>query len=74
MDERGACGAAWMCADIEARATCPFDLGVALCRGVKQCGPWLISATTGRSRMTGHWQPNGSQDAGYARGMWKVVY
>ena len=45
MDERGAfCAAGMMCADIEARAPCPFSPRVAACRGVKQCGQWLISA------------------------------
>ena len=32
------------------------------------------SATTGRSRMTGLGQANGSQDAGYARNMTKTLY
>jgi hypothetical protein len=42
------------------------------CAGQKTGGP--DPATTGRSRMTGLGQVNESQDAGYARGMSKVLY
>jgi len=34
----------------------------------------LQPATTGRSRVTGLGQVNGSQDAGYARSMSKVLF